>query len=139
MLGFCPSSGFQRYTRNSLTWVACGVRGHLLPSVILEFFGRVNWTMAGSLLFGDQLCLTRIAGSNAILHRACNLVRTGLRLDIGDIVRERVSVNRTVIELHIAFFVHPRQRVLHPVLVVPLGILFARIDRKSTRLNSSHT
>src|SRR4029453_15070871 len=127
MLGFCPSSGFQRYTRNSLTWVACGVRGHLLPSVILEFFGRVNWTIAASLLFGDQLCLTRIAGSNAILHRVSHLVPTGLRLDIGDIVCERVGVNRTVIELHVALFVHPRQRVLHPVLVVSLGVIFRRM------------
>src|SRR4029450_14064898 len=93
MLGFCPSSGFQRYTRNSLTWVACGVRGHLPPSVIWEFFGRVNWTMAASLLFGDQLCLTRIAGSNAILHRASNLVHTGLRLEIGAIAPERVSAH----------------------------------------------
>src|SRR6516165_4920028 len=43
--GFCPSSGFQRYTRNSRRF--CAPRGgvQVFPVWILEFFGSVNSTM----------------------------------------------------------------------------------------------
>jgi len=53
-LGFLPSSGFQRYTRNSRVSVApCGF-GQALPPVILEFFGSANSTMLASLRCRDQ-------------------------------------------------------------------------------------
>src|SRR5215207_9845529 len=42
MLGFLPSSGFQRYTLNSRVSVAPAGFGQALPPVIFEFFGSAN-------------------------------------------------------------------------------------------------
>src|SRR5436309_806900 len=48
MLGFLPSSGFQRYTLNSRVPVAPRGFGHVLPPVIFEFLGSANSTMGAS-------------------------------------------------------------------------------------------
>ena len=51
-----------------------------------------------------------------------------LRLDVLHFVRQRVGMHRPVIELHLAgLVVEPGQRVLHPVLVVALGEILARM------------
>src|SRR6185295_10624703 len=45
MLGFLPSSGFQRYPLNSRVSVAPAGFGQALPPVIFEFFGSANSTI----------------------------------------------------------------------------------------------
>src|SRR5579864_5398598 len=90
-----------RYSRSALAWRGCG---QTLPSLIFEFFGRVNWTIAFLLS-----------------------VNPGFRLDIRHVVGQRVSVHRPVIDRDFAGLVEPGQRVLHPVLVVAVGEIFARM------------
>src|SRR5581483_9556751 len=85
---------------SALAFASCG---QVLPWPILEFFGSVNWTIATS-------------------------IHPRLGLDISDVVGERVSVNRAVIDRHLAGFgVEPGQCVFHPVLVVALGEILARM------------
>src|SRR6201999_2574554 len=96
--------------RNSVMCVAFGVRGQVLPSVIFEFFGGVSSTMS------------------AIRSWAWRLVNARFRFDIGDVVGQRVSVHRTIIDRHAALRVDPRQRVLHRVLVVAVGEVLARVS-----------
>src|SRR5688572_30013558 len=48
--GFCPSSGFHRYTLNDFTRFAPDGALKVLPGWIFEFFGRVNSAMRFPLL-----------------------------------------------------------------------------------------
>src|ERR1700733_6496790 len=89
-----------RNSRSALAFAACG---QVLPWPILEFFGSVNWTIATS-------------------------INPRLGLDIGDVVGERVSVDRPVIDGDLApRGIKPRQGVFHPVLVVARGEILARM------------
>src|SRR6185312_1034137 len=91
--------------RNSVSWPASafGPCGQVLPSTIFEFFGSVNSTIA----------LTSI---NPLL-----------RLDVRHFVRQREGVHRPVVDRDLALVVHPRQRVLHPVGVVAIREILARV------------
>src|SRR5690625_1740971 len=81
---------------------------YVLPSVTREFLGREI---------------------RAIRVRLVSLPRASidarLRLDVLHFVGQRESVHRTGIERHLALRIHPRQRVFHPVLIIPLWIVFA--------------
>src|SRR5579885_455479 len=89
--------------RKSLSDFALAGCGQVLPSPIFEFFGSANWTIAASI--------------NPLL-----------RLDISHVVGERIGVHRPVVDGDLAAFgVEPRQRVLHPLLVVALGKILARM------------
>src|SRR5215813_10581453 len=103
-----------RYSRTSR---AAAGRAQVLPSVMREFFGRVSWTMIAVRLWG-RLEKSEARGSS---------VHPRLRLDIGDLVGERVGVHRPVVDRHLALRVEPGERVLHPVLVVALGVVLARM------------
>src|SRR4051794_5567319 len=86
--------------------------GQVLPSVTFEFLGSVNWTMG-------------FPGGVSAVGRS---VHPLLRLDVGDVVGERVGMYRPIIEPDIAGVgVQPRERVLHPALVVALGKILARM------------
>src|SRR5271169_2624693 len=77
--------------------------GQTLPSVTLEFFGSANSTIGTSI---DPL----------------------FRLDIGDVVGQRVGVHRPVVDADLAGFqIEPALRVFHPVLVVAIGEILARM------------
>src|SRR3712207_7689911 len=52
------------------------------------------------------------------------------------LVGQGAHLHVAVAEPDVAVLVAPGERVLHPVLVVALGVVL--VDRKSTRLNSSH-
>src|SRR5690242_16826548 len=100
-----------RYSRTSC---AAAGRPQVLPSVMREFFGRVSWTMVAVRLW------RRLQE-----RRARELVYPRLRLDIGDLIGERVGVHRPIVDGHLSFRVEPGERVLHPVLVVALGVILA--------------
>src|SRR5580658_4721786 len=90
--------------RNSCSALAFAGCGQVLPSPTLEFFGSVNWTIETSI--------------NPLLG-----------LDVRHIVGERVGVHRPVVDRDFSSNgVEPRQRVLHPILVVALGKIFARMS-----------
>ena len=53
-------------------------------------------------------------------------VHPRFRLDIGDVVGQREAVDRAIVEAHLARVdIGPGQRVLHPGLVVPVGVVLA--------------
>src|SRR5471032_2327854 len=90
--------------RNSVRRLAPASFGQTLPAFTLEFFGSVSSTMVSAS------------------------VNPFLRLDVLHFVRQRVGMHRPVVELGLAgLIVEPRQRVLHPVLVVALGKVLARM------------
>src|SRR6202041_225023 len=89
-----------RNSRSALAFAACG---QVLPWPILEFLGSENWTIATS-------------------------IHPRLGLDIGDVVGERVSVDRAIIDRDLAARgIKPRQRVFHPIFVVALGEILAGV------------
>src|SRR4029077_721648 len=91
-----------RYSRSPLAWRGCG---QALPSVILEFFGSVNWTIA--FLLSINSCFG---------------------LDIRHVVCQRVGMHRPVVDGDLAGIgVEPGQGVLHPVLVVALWEILAGV------------
>src|ERR1700730_7706749 len=91
--------------RNSVKRLASAGFGHTLPSFTLEFFGSVSSTMMPALSINPLL-----------------------RLDVLHFVRQRVGMHRPVIELRLAgLVIEPRQRVLHPILVVAFGKVLARM------------
>src|SRR5215467_7109355 len=104
-----------RYSRTSR---AAEGRAQVLPSVMREFFGRVSWTMVAV-----RLWKTMDAGKCP----RCELIHPCLRLDIGHLVRQRVGVHRPIVDRHVAVAVEPGERVLHPALVVALGVILARM------------
>src|ERR1039458_6740749 len=112
--------------RNSVSCMAkppdLGACGQGFPWVILEFFGSVNSTMSAIRVLGQ--------GANAT-------VDAGFRFDIGNVIGEREGVPRAVVDLHFALLVHPRQRVLHPVLVVALGEVLARVGAAGSEEHTS--
>src|SRR5947207_9096675 len=87
-----------RYSRN-----VCAPAGEaqVLPWVILEFLGRVSWTIS---------------------------IHPCLRLDIRDLIGERIGVHRPIIDLHIPFLVEPGERVFHPGPVVAVREILARVS-----------
>src|SRR6185436_8535217 len=143
MLGFLPSSGFQRYTLNSRVSVAPEGIGHALPPVIFEFFGSANSAIL--LTFRHTGAMRSIAPRCAVAPRrisgfrvwscgpsrnhgtvVCS-VHPRLRWDVLNVVRHRVVVHRAIIDRGLATLVDPRQRMLHPVLVIALGKVLARM------------
>src|ERR1700721_4313205 len=91
-----------RYSCSDLALAGCGQE---LPSVTLEFFGSVNWTIAFLLSVNPRF-----------------------GLDIGHVVGERVGVHRPVIDGDLARIgVEPGQGVLPPVLVVAIGKTLPRV------------
>src|SRR5580698_6304520 len=88
-----------RYSRSALALAGCA---QVLPSTILEFFGSANWTIGTSI---DPL----------------------LGLDVGHVVGQRVGVHRPVIDDDFPGLVEPRQRVLHPIVVVAIREILARM------------
>src|SRR5271170_5427654 len=89
-----------RYSRSALVLAGCG---QTLPSVTLEFFGSVNWTIATSI---DPL----------------------FRLDIGHVVGHRVGVHRPVVDADFAAgVIEPALRMFHPVLVVAIREILPRV------------
>src|SRR6202035_6134141 len=97
-----------RYSRSALALAGCG---QVLPSVTLEFFGSVNWTMTFLLSVNPRL-----------------------GLDIGHVVGERVGVHRPIVDGDLARIgVEPGQGVLHPVLVVAVGEILARMGAAAFR------
>src|ERR1035438_6163591 len=88
-------------------------------------------------------------------------VDTGRRLDILNVLAQGVCMDGPIVQADSSFLIDPGEGVLHPVLVIPFGEIFAGVsaaalgagdgrfhqrrrlkkkilDRKSTRLNSSH-
>src|SRR5580700_4809900 len=85
-------------------WALAGC-GQVLPSVILEFFGSVNWTIAFLLSVNPRF-----------------------GFDIGHVVGERVGVHRPIVDADPARNgVEPGQGVLHPVLVVAIREILPRV------------
>src|SRR5215211_3703532 len=97
--------------RNSWTFEPDGF-GQALPSVTLEFLGRVNWAIVSlALLFrrharawpghprlgSAQDEKTWMAGPSPAMHDGLS-INPRLRLDVLHVVRHRVGVHRTVVD-----------------------------------------
>src|SRR5579871_4536905 len=83
-----------------------------LPGRGREFGGRTNSTMSGVL--GSQ------SGLGA-------LVRARFRRNGLDFVGQCLQVDGPVVEADLPGTVDPDQRVLHPILVVPIGVVLTRL------------
>src|ERR1700731_5385596 len=92
-----------RYSCSDLALAGCGQD---LPSVTLEFFGSVNWTIAFLLSVNPRF-----------------------GFDIGHVVGERVGVHRPIIDSDLARIgVEPGQGGLVPVLVFAFGEILAPVS-----------
>ena len=97
----CPTSWQNRYSVVSLDYKVYLARK---ACVGREFFGRLNSTI--------------------VLFLALALVHPSLRLDVVDVLGQRIRMHRTVTQANVVLFVHPRQRVLHPGFVVAVREVF---------------
>src|SRR5712672_3705834 len=130
-----------RYSRTSR---AADGRAQVLPSLMREFLGRVSWTMVPVAFASRIFCvrhgracpghprleLSKVSKTwmrETSPRMTIKLIHPRLRLDVGDLVGERVGVHRPVVDRHLALRVEPGERVLHPVLVVALGVILARM------------
>src|ERR1700722_1965242 len=103
--------------RNSVTRLALAGFGHVLPCLTREFSGKVSWTIT-AYPFPKDL---PTPASKASIHPR-------LWLDVADIVAHRIGVHRPVVDRHRLFSsVDPGERMFHPVDVVALGIILARM------------
>ena len=59
--------------------------------------------------------------------RGSRLVNPLCWLDVLDLIGHRVRVNRPVLDANLEAIIQERQRVDHPVLIVPLRIVFAGV------------
>src|SRR6202012_2567614 len=102
--------------RNSVVRFAFAGFGQVLPGLMREFSGSVSWTIVAYPFPKDLL----VASAGSIHPR--------LRLDIANVVAHRVGVDWSVVERHrLLRRVDPGERVFHPVDVVALGIILARM------------
>src|SRR6185295_1016177 len=72
--------------------------------------------------YTESSCTLHFAGCDAIAS-----IHPRLRLDVAHLVGQRVGVHRPVVDGHPAVVVEPGERVLHPVLVVAVGEILARM------------
>src|ERR1043165_6302362 len=101
-----------RYARSSF---APAGFGHTLPSPTLEFFGRVSSTICYSRSGSFFVMPGLVPGIHVFLAARCEdvdggdkpghdarLVNARLRLDVGDLVGQRVGVHRAVVDRDLA-------------------------------------
>src|SRR5579863_3256624 len=104
--------------RNSVTRAALAGFGQVLPGLMREFSGRVSWTIAAHPS-PERIPAMRTRGAS---------INPRLRLDVADFVAHRIRVHRPVVDHdRLLVRVDPRERVLHPVGVVSVGIVLARM------------
>src|SRR5438045_8396289 len=71
----------------------------------------------------------RLVGSSAMLAS----IHPRLRLDIADLVGQRVGVHRPVVDGDVTLLVEPGERMLHPALVVAFGEILTRVSAAAFR------
>src|ERR1700722_10523403 len=100
--------------RNSVVRFALAAFGQVLPGLTREFSGRVSWTI-------ETYPLPKDPGPATLIHPR-------FRLDVADVVAHRIGVHRAVVDRHrLSVGIDPRERMFHPVGVVALGIILARM------------
>src|SRR5258708_27138030 len=95
------------------------------PDAQLRILGCATWRRPGiptpSRGYGFRARSLRSRPGMTGWDCCCSSIHPRLLRDVLDVVGHGVMVDRAKIDGGLAALIHPRQRVLHPVLVVPGG------------------